>query len=121
MKTLVERLETPVREETDVLVVGGGIAGVAAALAARRAGARVLLLEKQALLGGLATNGLISWYEPLCDGQGHQLIYGLAEELLRLSFRYGDDSLPEIWKDRSVPVDPAKVRPEKQHPVGRNN
>lgn len=42
MKTLVERLETPVREETDVLVVGGGIAGVAAALAARarrRAGA----------------------------------------------------------------------------------
>ena len=89
MKTLVERLETPVREETDVLVVGGGIAGVAAALAARRAGARVLLLEKQALLGGLATNGLISWYEPLCDGQGQQLIYGLAEELLRLSFRYG--------------------------------
>ena len=118
MKTLMERLETPVREETDVLVVGGGIAGVAAALAARRAGVRVLLLEKQALLGGLATNGLISWYEPLCDGQGHQLIYGLAEELLRLSFRYGDDSLPEIWKDRSVPVDPAKVRPEKQHPVG---
>ena len=118
MKTLVERLETPVREETDVLVVGGGIAGVAAALAARRAGARVLLMEKQALLGGLATNGLISWYEPLCDGQGHQLIYGLAEELLRLSFRYGDDSLPEIWKDRSVPVDPAKVRPEKQHPIG---
>ena len=51
MKTLVERLETPVREETDVLVVGGGIAGVAAALAARRAGVRVLLLEKQALLG----------------------------------------------------------------------
>ena len=39
MKTLTERLETPVREETDVLVVGGGIAGVAAALAARRAGA----------------------------------------------------------------------------------
>lgn len=75
-------------------------------------------MEKQALLGGLATNGLISWYEPLCDGQGHQLIYGLAEELLRLSFRYGDDSLPEIWKDRSVPVDPAKVRPEKQHPIG---
>ena len=69
MKTLMERLETPVREETDVLVVGGGIAGVAAALAARRAGVRVLLLEKQALLGGLATNGLISWYEPLCDGQ----------------------------------------------------
>lgn len=118
MNTLVERLQTPICEGTDVLVVGGGIAGVAAALAARRAGAQVLLMEKQALLGGLATNGLINWYEPLCDGQGHQLIFGLAEELLRLSIRYGDDTLPEIWQDPSVPVDASKVRPEKQHPVG---
>ena len=118
MNMLVERLETPIRKSTDVLIVGGGIAGVAAALAARRAGAQVLLLEKQALWGGLATNGLISWYEPLCDGQGHQLMYGLAEELLRLSIRYGDDTLPEIWQDRSIPVEMAKVRPEKQHPVG---
>lgn len=118
MNTLVERLQTPIREGTDVLIVGGGIAGVAAALAARRAGAQVLLMEKQALLGGLATNGLINWYEPLCDGQGHQLIFGLAEELLRLSIRYGDDTLPEIWRDPDVPVDVSKVRPEKQHPVG---
>lgn len=118
MNTLVERLETPVRKGTDVLIVGGGIAGVAAALAARRQGAQVLLMEKQALLGGLATNGLINWYEPLCDGQGHQLTYGLAEELLRLSIRYGDDNLPEIWQDRRVPVDMAKVRPEKNHPIG---
>ena len=38
--------------------------------------------------------------------------------LLRLSIRYGDDSLPQIWRDRSAAVDPALVRPEKQHPVG---
>lgn len=105
-------------EETEVLVVGGGIAGVAAALAARRAGARVLLLEKSVLLGGLATNGLINWYEPLCDGQGEQMSFGLAEELLRLSVRYGEDTLPEIWRDPASPIDKSKVRKEKQHPVG---
>lgn len=118
MKTLNEQLQTPIRESVDVIVVGGGVAGVAAALAARRAGAQVLLLEKHALLGGLATNGLISWYEPLCDGEGHQLMYGLAEELLRLSIRYGDDTLPEIWQDRTIPVDREKLRPEKQHHIG---
>lgn len=118
MNMLVEHLETPVREGTDVLVVGGGIAGVAAAIAARREGASVLLMEKQALLGGLATNGLINWYEPLCDGRGRQLTYGLAEELLRLSIRYGDDDVPQIWQDRSVPVDLDMVRPEKNHPIG---
>ena len=46
---------------------GGGIAGVAAAVAASRGGAKTLLLEKGINLGGLATGGLISWYEPLCD------------------------------------------------------
>ena len=43
----------------DVIVAGGGIAGVAAALASARAGAKTLLLEKESALGGLATLGLI--------------------------------------------------------------
>ena len=55
----------------DVVVVGGGIAGVSAAVSAARQGADVLLLEKQVNLGGLATVGLISWYEPFCDGIGN--------------------------------------------------
>ena len=118
IKHIVETLETPVMDPVDVIVAGGGFAGVAAALAARRLGASVLLLEKTALLGGLGTNGLISWYEPLCDGLGEQMITGLAEELLRLSIRYGDNTLPQIWRDRSKPVDKSLVRPEKQHPVG---
>lgn len=113
-----EAQEIPVRQETEVLVAGGGIAGVAAALAARREGARVLLLEKSVLLGGLATNGLINWYEPLCDGKGEQMIFGLAEELLRLSIRYGDHTLPEIWRDRTVPPDKTKVSPLKQDHIG---
>lgn len=110
--------DVPVGEQADVLVVGGGIAGVAAAVAARRMGADVLLMEKGALLGGLATNGLINWYEPLCDGHGQQLIYGLAEELLRLSIRYGADTLPRIWHEATRPVPQARLRPEKQHPDG---
>ena len=50
----------------DVAVAGGGIAGVAAALAASRRGAKTVLLESQVFLGGLATSGLIYIYLPLC-------------------------------------------------------
>lgn len=81
----------------DVIVIGGGIAGVAAAVASSRNGAKTLLIEKQINLGGLATVGLISWYEPLCDGKGKQLVYGIGEELIKLSVQYGFDSLPQEW------------------------
>lgn len=81
----------------DVIVVGGGIAGIAAAVSASREGASTLLIEKSINLGGLATGGLISWYEPLCDGEGNQMIYGIAEELIKLSAKYGFDNLPEKW------------------------
>ena len=118
MDKMIEKLETSIENGAEVIVVGGGIAGVAAAVAAARSGADVLLLEKGALLGGLATNGLINWYEPLCDGHGEQLMTGLAEELLRLSIRYGDDTLPRIWKDEARPVDRSLISPEKQHPIG---
>ena len=43
--------------ETDVLVCGGGFAGVAAAVCAARNGARVLMLERYGFLGGLVTGG----------------------------------------------------------------
>lgn len=85
------------KEKYDVIVVGGGIAGVAASVSAARHGASVLLVEKQVNLGGLATGGLISWYEPLCDGKGNQMIYGIAEELIKLSAKYGFDNLPPKW------------------------
>ena len=71
----------------DVAVVGGGIAGIAAALAAKRAGASVLLLEKMFAMGGLATLGNVTIWLPLCDGNGHQVIGGIGEELLKLSVK----------------------------------
>ncbi len=69
----------------DVVVVGGGMAGVAAAVAAARLGVRVCLLEKQCALGGLATLGNVTMWLPICDGRGRQVIGGLGEELLKLS------------------------------------
>jgi glycine/D-amino acid oxidase-like deaminating enzyme len=52
--------ETPVRATCDVLVVGGGPAGVGAALAAANTGARTLLIERYGLLGGMWTAGLVN-------------------------------------------------------------
>ena len=81
----------------DVVVAGAGVAGVAAALAAARRGRSVALLEKQTLIGGLATSGLVYVYLPLCDGNGRQAIFGLAEELLKLSLKYSPFDLSEKW------------------------
>ncbi len=96
---ICDNREFAVKPSYDVVVVGGGIAGVAAAVSASRNGMKTLLLEKSIVLGGLATAGLISWYEPLCDHQGTKMISGIAEELIRLSVKYGFDSLPEAWQD----------------------
>lgn len=84
----------------DIAVCGGGVAGISAALAAAREGKKVVLIEKQYMLGGLATAGLITIYLPLCDGFGHQVSFGIAEELLKLSIKYGAEaSYPENWLD----------------------
>lgn len=77
----------PVKSHYDVAVVGGGIAGVSAAVAAAREGASVCLIEKQVGLGGLATLGIVTYWLPICDGRGRQVIGGIGEELLRLSVR----------------------------------
>lgn len=93
----MQSIEVKKMPEYDVIVVGGGVAGVAAAVAASRNGAKTLLMEKTVMLGGLATAGLINWYEPLCDGEGNQMIYGIAEELIKLSVKYGLENLPAKW------------------------
>ncbi len=97
MKTIHESLETPVLGAYDIIVCGGGIGGLTAAVSAARMGASVLLLEKNTLLGGLATAGLISWYEPLCDGRGSRIMNGMAYELLQLCMRYGFNDLDKSW------------------------
>lgn len=101
----------PVRGEYDVLVAGGGIAGVSAALASARQGAKTLLVEKQCILGGLATAGLVTIYLPLCDGMGKQVSFGIAEELLRLSMVYGPEArYPKPWIEGGTKEEKAHTR-----------
>ena len=95
-----ESLETKIYKSCDVLVCGGGFAGISAALAAARMGRKTVLLEREYMLGGLGTAGLVTIYLPLCDGMGRQVSFGIAEELLRLSISMGwEDRYPENWLD----------------------
>ena len=90
--------DIPVVGKYDVIVIGGGIAGVAASLAAARNGSKVLLIERAFALGGLATLGLVVIYLPLCDGMGTQVCHGIAEELFYLSIQHGwEDRYPSAW------------------------
>ena len=96
--TRTDKIE--VKGEYDIIVAGAGVAGVAAALAARRHGVKkVLIVEKTVNIGGLATTGLINFFVPMCNGRGKQIIFGMADELLHESIRYGYDTVPKEWKN----------------------
>ena len=89
--------ELECKDRFDVIVAGGGVSGAAAAVSAARLGKRVLLIEKQINLGGLATTGLINLFTPMCNGRGKKIITGMAEEFLNRAIEYGFDTLPEEW------------------------
>ncbi len=111
-----EKISTPITHSCDVLVAGGGFAGISAALAAARQGKRVILLERQYVLGGLGTAGLVTIYLPLCDGMGHQVSFGIAEELFKLSIKYGiEDRFPYNWLDENGIRDEKSPRYEAQY------
>ncbi len=85
-RTLVEpSRQTPVYGEFDVVVVGGGPAGLMAAAAAARSGRSTILLERYGFLGGAGTAGGLSTFCGLhakIYGEHHRVIHGLADELL---------------------------------------
>ena len=95
----------PVLAETDVLVIGGGPAGVAAAVAAARGGAETWLIERYNHLGGLWTGGLVL---PLLQTHGQskdnktiQVIHGLGGEMVeRLK------QMNMTWKEINPVIDP---------------
>ena len=81
--------DLPILAEADVCVLGGSCTGVFAAVRAARLGARVVLIEKQGRLGGVASNSLVSIWHSIYDTEGkRQIIAGLTTEMLeRLSKR----------------------------------
>jgi hypothetical protein len=74
--------DIPVFRTCDVLVVGGGPAGCAAAAAAAQVGADTVLAERYGHLGGMSTGGFVVWIDRMTDWSGRQVIAGFANDLL---------------------------------------
>jgi len=73
----------PVTREAEVVVVGGGPAGIGAAVASARNGARTLLVERYGFLGGMATAGLVGPFMTSWDIEGEdRIIAGIFKELV---------------------------------------
>jgi FAD-dependent oxidoreductase family protein len=96
----------PVGRAYDVVVCGGGPSGCAAALAARREGLTVLLIEGQGQLGGMATSGLVSHWLGGRSQKGEWVVGGLFRSFAEQATARGYALLPKL--------DPAR----KYHPFG---
>ena len=93
------KVKEPAREinvcrETDVLVVGGGPAGVGAAIASARTGARTILVERYGHLGGMASGGLVILIPHLSDGTKERQIAGICQEIISRLDEAGGDLHP---------------------------
>lgn len=80
-KVIQPETEIPVIETVDVIVVGGGVAGFSAAVAAAREGVSTILIERYGYLGGMVTGGLVVHLEGFGDGQ-KQVVRGIGQEMI---------------------------------------
>ena len=84
--------KVPVRYTADVAVIGGGIAGVSAACAAAKSGARVILIERFAVTGGMLTTGGVANFCGQMSGQG-EVFDQIVSDLKRWhAIGYGKDT-----------------------------
>ena len=84
--------ELPIVRRADVIVVGGGPAGIAAAVAAARCGAKTILVERFGYLGGTATASLmacINGFRNQVEPDATQVVRGIAEEIILALKREG--------------------------------
>jgi len=116
---LQETLSTPVAGRYDVIVVGGGASGTVAAIAAARAGARTLLLERGGCLGGAATANLVAQWVAFFHGET-RVVGGIPYELAeRVQAAGGSDGFHRYvmgeaagtpFPLRVLPFNPEKVK-----------
>jgi len=103
--------EVPIVHTYDVVIVGGGPAGTAAAIAAARAGAETLLVERFGYLGGTATASLmacINGFRNQVAPDDTQVVRGIAEEIvLRLKAMDGLGTSP--YAQRNLPTEPGQL------------
>ncbi len=88
----------PVYGEFDVVVLGGGPAGLAASVSAARHGARTLLVERYGFLGGMGTAGGVTNFAGLYgkrQGEMQQLVHGVVDELLQRIDALGGLNAPQ--------------------------
>ena len=97
----------PASHVVDVLVVGGGPAGCAAAIAAAREGANTLLIERYGFLGGMGTAGLVPAFCPFTDKQ-KPILKGIALSILEEM----KSAMPHLPRDLYdwVPIDPEALK-----------
>jgi len=102
MNICEQQREIEVLDDVDVLVAGAGVSGCAAAVAAARAGARTMLLERNGVLGGVATAGLMANIgNRYMDRDGRITVHGIAREVIDRMVARGAAS--EHWACREVP------------------
>lgn len=97
-----QQRKTPVADSYDVIVCGGGPAGIIAAVAAARNGAKTLLIERYGFVGGMATAALVT---PVSEfyKNGKRIIDGMPYELMERAGRLGGADI--TFESGNYPID----------------
>ena len=112
LETILEPArQIPVHSRSDVIIVGGGPAGLAAAIAAARSGAATILVERFGYLGGTATASLmacINGFRNQVEPDTHQTVRGIAEEIV-LGLKGLDGLGISPYAQKSYPTEPGAL------------
>jgi len=112
---VMKKRSLPLDDSWDVIVVGGGPAGCAAAIASAREGAKTLLIEATGALGGMGTVGLVPAWCPFTDGE--KFIYGALATKVFETCKAGMPHVSEGQIHGHIPLDPERLKRIYDHMV----